>query len=124
LWLALKEMLTPAGLKVLDARLRQMPQYNGAYSSFRTFSDASKMKGFSSNNFIVLMQLLGPAIGFAGGVIEDRETRDKVHKALRAINVVLHSLYRKEGWNEVNIYFIRIYFVSKWHYTIGRIQVV
>jgi hypothetical protein len=106
MWLAIKDLLTPAGMKVLDARLRLMPQYHGAYSSFRTFSQASAMKGFSSNNFIVLMQLLGPAIGWNGSVIEDRETRNKVHKALRAINVVLHSLYQKHGWNEVNTLFV------------------
>jgi hypothetical protein len=78
-----------------------MPQFFGAYSGFRTFSDATSMHGWTSSNYIVLIQLLIPVIGFNGDIIPDRTTRDKVQVALADLCRVMRSVSQKNGFNEV-----------------------
>jgi hypothetical protein len=99
-WEMIKQMVPAAGLRLLDKRIRNHPHFHGNYSAFRVFSDASTMKGFTSTNYLVLMQLLPCAIGWRGGVISDRVKRDQVQKALRLFNSVFKTLTKSSSFSE------------------------
>jgi hypothetical protein len=88
-WLYITKSIIPkAALPLLDKRIAGMKQFYGNCRGFRLFSDVSSMKGMTSAHYTQLVQLLPVAIGFDGGIIHDRNTRNAV-RTLYAVYIWL-----------------------------------
>jgi hypothetical protein len=86
-----------------DTYILHLYSFYGNHATFRVFTNVSQMKGMTASDYMVLMVILGAAIGFMADIIPDDTVRYDVQRALYSLNNVYRTLNQRIPFTEASL---------------------